>query len=1070
MRKVIKCATLALVITTVCFALFSCDTGTGDGGEACAHSWGEWISVKDAGCETVGSEQRECGTCHETETRKIAALGHDLLPDNGDFDWTNGYTEATYTYPCSRCGIKETVIAEVTVNSTPADCESESSDIHTATVTVNGREYSENITGDGPALGHDYDLENGEWTWYEKDKAKVELTCKRDSTHKHTIEASITSETVNSTCSEDEYVIYTAEATYDGTLLTDTFTEENPDTAAHDYDLENIVWEWNEELSAVTFTVKCKRDATHVHSETHQSTFVTVPAGCTENGETVYTVTVSFGGVTYTDTKTVVHTATDHRYDAENGVWKWNEDYSAAEYTVTCLIDGTHTETLTANVEVAKAIPSCLDYTEDVYTATVEYNGVTYTIEVRLPVDVIPHDYDFDSAVWCWSEDHSIALLTVTCKNGGQHSDDLKATVESEDHPVTCTSDGCLTYTATVVYGGVTYKDVKKIETPRLGHKYEIKELEWGETQSTAVIVCGNDAAHVHTVTSPVTATAIPEGCETDGSWNYTVTFEVDETTLTAEMSRPIPAHGHDYKDRLCTICKKYRPSVGLEFVLMDDGAGYKVMGRGECTDSLLVIPAKHNGLPVVEVGYSAFYGDTAIEELHIPGSVKVIQVDAFRGCSGIKKLVLEEGVEIVGIDAFTSMNLLRELILPESLTAIGTGAFAYCSSLTRITLPKNLNFLGENAFLGCDKLMEVENLSDKISLTLDIESNIFLERGPKHIYTAASGSSRVFKDENGFVFFEGDGYCYLLAYYGDGSNFELPESCNGRSYYIYHQALAGYYCYDFTAVNVVVTIPDAVLQIGNNAFAFCDWIVMVNGGRNVNYIGECAFAGCNELLSVTVGANVKSLGAGVFNQCKRLVELFNFSSITPNGLWIKNERLATHTSPDAVTCIYKEGDYFFFYDGTDRYLLRYLGNSTAVTLPEQFKGGRYSIAGYAFDESDGVTEVVISRGVDKICESAFVNCASLVTVTMASDAAPTRIEKWAFDGTGITSIRIPSSVTFIAGRAFSETLVNAYFESTSNWRSSRWDAKISESTLSNSASAAEYMHEKADYDMYVEE
>ena len=65
------------------------------------HSFGEWTETKAATCTEKGEETRTCGSCGETETREIEALGHDYESVVTEPTCTEGgYT----THTCSRCG------------------------------------------------------------------------------------------------------------------------------------------------------------------------------------------------------------------------------------------------------------------------------------------------------------------------------------------------------------------------------------------------------------------------------------------------------------------------------------------------------------------------------------------------------------------------------------------------------------------------------------------------------------------------------------------------------------------------------------------------------------------------------------------------------------------------------------------------------------------------------------------------------------------------------------------------------------------------------------------------------
>ena len=68
---------------------------------ALGHSWGSWAVTTPATCTAAGTETRICSRCGETETRPIAALGHDYQTVVTPPTCTEqGYT----THTCSRCG------------------------------------------------------------------------------------------------------------------------------------------------------------------------------------------------------------------------------------------------------------------------------------------------------------------------------------------------------------------------------------------------------------------------------------------------------------------------------------------------------------------------------------------------------------------------------------------------------------------------------------------------------------------------------------------------------------------------------------------------------------------------------------------------------------------------------------------------------------------------------------------------------------------------------------------------------------------------------------------------------
>lgn len=103
---------------------------------------------------------------------------------------------------------------------------------------------------------------------------------------------------------------------------------------------------------------------------------------------------------------------------------------------------------------------------------------------------------------------------------------------------------------------------------------------------------------------------------------------------------------------------------------------GYKISGRGDVSDTELVIPEKYKGKPVLGIGDEAFKGCTDITSITLPDTVEFIELSAFEGCTALK-----------------TINT------PSNLTMIGELAFAGCSSLEAFDIPEKMDTFVKNAF-----------------------------------------------------------------------------------------------------------------------------------------------------------------------------------------------------------------------------------------------------------------------------------------------------------------------------------------------------------------------------------
>ena len=165
--------------------------------------------------------------------------------------------------------------------------------------------------------------------------------------------------------------------------------------------------------------------------------------------------------------------ATGHSYGEP--VWNWSEDGKTCTVTFTCEKDETHKETPKVIVTSAEKTPgTCTETGVTTYTATVEFNGQTYT-DTKDLTDIPATGHSYGKPVWNWSEDGKTCTVTFTCEKDETHKESPKVDVTSAvKTPATCTETGVTTYTATVEFNGQTYTDTKDVaDIPATGHSYD---------------------------------------------------------------------------------------------------------------------------------------------------------------------------------------------------------------------------------------------------------------------------------------------------------------------------------------------------------------------------------------------------------------------------------------------------------------------------------------------------------------------------------------------------------------------------------------------------------------------
>lgn len=432
-----------------------------------------------------------------------------------------------------------------------------------------------------------------------------------------------------------------------------------------------------------------------------------------------------------------------------------------------------------------------------------------------------------------------------------------------------------------------------------------------------------------------------------------------------------------------------------LIFTLNDDTYSVNASSGARKYDEI-IIPDTYKGLKVTEIedrafmdfnnvnsivigenieviGESAFWNCSSLKSINIPSSVKSISEKAFHGCNSLS------GVYITDISAWCSIyfepyisypdiyyysnplsfcdnlylngELLTEVIVPDdvstlepyvfsssaiqsvtlgnNVTSICRYAFKDCTSISIITLPSSLKEIESCAFEGCIGIVEVINLS-----SLDIVAGSTEHGGVARYALSVSNSESKMEAIDDYLFISIDDVNYLVTYNGNDKFLTLPESYNGEKYEIYKNAFSG------RSELISITIPNAVTNIGDNAFSDCYRLVEVINHSN---------------LSIREG----STKYGRIGEYAKIIHSLNSSWLTDiNG-------------------------YIFYENNGNVEYIGYNGEETDLILPENCNGTDYTIYEYAFAYQKDVTSVVWPSHLTEIPAEIFQNCSSLKSITI---------------------------------------------------------------------------------------
>ncbi len=147
-------------------------------------------------------------------------------------------------------------------------------------------------------------------------------------------------------------------------------------------------------------------------------------------------------------------------------------------------------------------------------------------------------------------------------------------------------------------------------------------------------------------------------------------------------------------------------------------GNGYVVTGASG-QEERIIIPAQHEGLPVTEIGESAFaYSKhtSDITYVSIPDSVTAIGLNAFHNRSELVTVDIsgDSALTAIGRNAFSGNSSLKAIYIPQGVKEIGDSAFNNCGLLDNISVAT-----ANTAYSG-----EGNNLIEKATNTLIRGSN----------------------------------------------------------------------------------------------------------------------------------------------------------------------------------------------------------------------------------------------------------------------------------------------------------------------------------------------------------
>lgn len=550
------------------------------------------------------------------------------------------------------------------------------------------------------------------------------------------------------------------------------------------------------------------------------------------------------------------------------------------------------------------------------------------------------------------------------------------------------------------------------------------------------------------------------------------------------------------------SAAEKAATSQGVNFAAADQEISYTLNAAQDgylvsgCDENavLLVLPAVHNGLPVVGTAENAFTNCKYLQEVRVEAESVYLQV-----CDGI--LMDATGKTLL---LYPARRAGADLVIDENVTAIADYAFAYCQNLRSITIGTQVETIGDHAF---------DAVNDALCLVVQ-------DGSPAQLWASAHGV-RYASESTSFTYrLEGD-KAYITGYTGTLPETVVPAVIDGYPVYaienlrspilthvvvsegievIGDSAFKAYFDYEkgYIRTLVSVSLPQSlkiisddgfwgqenlqeitlgsVVEIGQSAFGSCTMLKQITLPDTLTTIGWRAFESSG-LTSLTIPVNVTSLGDSFITDCSALTSLYvaegNPTYEMVDGLLYDiPAKTLRYALPDVSgDVVIRDGtvrigdDVFKEHAITSVQLpdsLQKIGNCAfqfckelkEITFPE----GLITIDGLAFAYCTQLENVVLPEGLKHLGDSAFSYCHALTEVTIPEGV--TFMSGTFSYCTSLRTLNLPNSLTDMSNGVVEgcNSLETLHLPSKLEYISGEWPSKLK--TITTAVGSVRYVSE----------
>lgn len=460
------------------------------------------------------------------------------------------------------------------------------------------------------------------------------------------------------------------------------------------------------------------------------------------------------------------------------------------------------------------------------------------------------------------------------------------------------------------------------------------------------------------------------------------------------------------------------------------------------------------------KIAHKALLGNTDVEKVNIPASVKAIGGAAFAGCTNLSQVNFAANAQIEDLDwrAFYDCTALTSIRIPDSVTRIGNDTFSGCTSMATIDISKESKLTqieyGAFGYYPC-KGLDINSIWE----------NKYVDNSYQSQYLWPNSTSGIR---------EHAGVPVKKIYIPAAVVRVNPE-----------RSATGLFAQSTTLKEVTFGNSEGIkVELPFEMFAQCTNLKTVNFDGNVNNIGVAAFIGCESLQSVdlngvesldtyafaksglkevTIPQSVSNVGAIAFGSCTALETMTIESSLSnqdrranklldilgninyvkdTNGKYGVQYNDIHTTSIQQNTPVRGNADFRKLYPNqTALRVLNIKMDSNGKNVLE----GRESFAAHL----PGLEEVTLPEGIKEIPSSTFLQCFSLKNVAIPESVQTIGYQAFSCDVSLDIDFTKLTNLTSIGSSAFSIINANGGNDAEGEWNT-RYKDEIKNGGIKN--------------------